>query len=488
MLVLLAADLPLGPWDLVRVDQPDAPGADATSAYGSVLLAPPEAGRWKVEPVPEVDAWHGEEASTAMNAVDWRLDGATGQGVKVAVFDVQWFGAEVDPDVLGPVETHDCYTTPTCLVPMDTTRPRFAYEEGNHGYGCAQTLHDVAPDAELHLVRVNGQTTLENAVDWAIREHVDVVSMSMSFFNTSFYDGSGALSEIADRLRQHDILFVVSSGNYARGHWMGTWSDVDGDHRLDHDIALDLGPGKTNFYVTWDQFRDCGASDIDVRVVDDHGNIFGRGEDRQDVGAAHCEPVERVSADIPEEGSYHLELRLIRGVSADLHLDVIATDIAFAGSIAEGSGADPQAAASVFSVGAVKADGYFDNGPEPFSSRGPTADGRQKPDIAGPDGLSVDAYGAVGFYGTSAATPAVAGAIALILSDDPGLTPIEASRRLQDWALSDNIQWQSRDEALGAGKAHLPERDDMPDPCGRGPLMLPLYLLPASLCRRRHRR
>ena len=55
-----------------------------------------------------------------------------------------WFGATVDPDVLGEVTTHDCYATPSCLVPMDTFRPRFGYEEGSHGYGCAETLHDIA--------------------------------------------------------------------------------------------------------------------------------------------------------------------------------------------------------------------------------------------------------------------------------------------------------------------------------------------------------
>jgi hypothetical protein len=483
--VLFAADLPLGIWDLVRVDQPNHPDADATSAYGSVLLAPPATGPWRIEPVPEIDAWRGEEASDAMNASEWQDSGFTGRGVRVAVFDVQWFGAEADPDVLGAVDTHDCYTTPTCLVPMDTFRPRFGYEEGVHGYGCAQVVHDVAPGAELHLVRVNGQTTLENAVDWAIREHVDVVSMSMSFFNTSFYDGSGPISEIADRLRQHDILFVVSAGNYARGHWAGVWSDGDGDGWLDHDIALDLGEGRSSFYVTWDQFRSCGATDFDAWVVDDQGFIYGRSEQRQDADADRCEPVERVSASVPADGRYHLKIRQVRGASVGVRLNVLSTDAAVVDSHVDGSGADPQVASSVFSVGAVRADGYLTNAAESFSSRGPTADGRMKPDIAGPNGLTVEAYGATGFYGTSASAPAIAGAIALIMEQDPTLSPIEAAGRLQSWALSDNISWEARDTALGAGKAHLSTLDAPSGVCGGAASMSALFLLPLALFRRR---
>ena len=50
----------------------------------------------------------------------------------------------------------------------------------------AEVIRDIAPDADIHLVRVLGQTSLENAVDWAIREDVDFISMSLPFFNESF--------------------------------------------------------------------------------------------------------------------------------------------------------------------------------------------------------------------------------------------------------------------------------------------------------------
>jgi hypothetical protein len=461
------------------------------SATGAVLLEPPPPGtKWRHEEVPHVDAWPAEEAIEALNADVWHETGATGAGVKVAVFDLQWFGSEADPDVLGDVETHDCWASPTCEPAMDTFLPRFSHEEGVHGYGCAQVVRDVAPDAEIHLVRVNGETTLENAVDWAIREGVDVVSMSLSFFNTSFYDGTGPVNGHMDRLAAAGVLMVASSGNYARGHWMGPYTDGNDDGRMDLDgedgLWVHLGTGSARgIYVSWNQFRYCGLTDLDVWLRDEAGNVIGRSDQVQSADADSCAPVERLSGYVEEEGWYRLEIVQRAGPVANLSVNVLVTDGSVLDSMAEGSMTDPSSHPAVLGVGAVRADGYLWNEPEGFSSRGPTSDGRPKPDIAGPDGLSTDAYGPVGFYGTSAATPAVAGAVALVLSDDPTLTPFEAARHLEGWALGDSATFESPDPRWGAGKARLPVRDGAPSPCGERPLLLPLFLLPVRWLRRR---
>ena len=64
-----------------------------------------------------------------------------------------------------------------------------------------------------------------------------------------------------------------------------------------------------------------------------------------------------------------------------------------------------------------------------FSSRGPTLDGRVKPDIAAIDGVSVTGAGSFGalFFGTSAAAPHLGGLAALLLQSAPCLLNRTAS-------------------------------------------------------------
>ena len=60
---------------------------------------------------------------------------------------------------------------------------------------------------------------------------------------------------------------------------------------------------------------------------------------------------------------------------------------------------------------------------EPFSSQGPTLDGRVKPDVTGIDGVSVSGAGGFGtlFFGTSAGVPHLGGVAALLLQGTPCL-------------------------------------------------------------------
>ena len=72
---------------------------------------------------------------------------------------------------------------------------------------------------------------------------------------------------------------------------------------------------------------------------------------------------------------------------------------------------------------------------ESFSSRGPTTDGRIKPDIVGADRGDSVSYGVNGFAGTSQASPHVAGLAALVLQRYPGYTPEQVATYLKNKAL-----------------------------------------------------
>lgn len=471
----------------VRVDDPAWPGAVERSLTGAVLDAPPPAGvAWRSDGEVVLDGVPDAISLDALNAPAWHDAGYLGQGVRVAVLDLQWQALE-DAGLDLVDGTADCATHLSCEVAIDLRRARAGFESGRHGSACAEIVRSVAPDAEIHALRVTGFTSFENAVDWAIRHDMQLLSMSMSFFNNSFYDGRGEFDALFGRLEAAGVLLVTSAGNYAQQHWEGPWIDADADGRLDMDggngIWLQLpGNGRRTVEVNWNEHRSCGRSDLDVWVFDDEGFVVGRGEDRQRVDADSCAPIERVQVEASYSGLYRLEVHGRRVAESNLRVAMFTRQGVVQGGVRAGSFADPSAYPLAFVVGAVRGSNYLLNGIEAFSSEGPTRAGLAKPDIAGPNGLSTRSYGAEGFFGTSASTPAVAGAIALVLSRYPELTPRQAAERLQGWAVgSDAVD----DPRWGAGKARLPMPEPQDPGCGRRALWAGLF--PVVVLGRRRR-
>jgi Subtilisin-like serine proteases len=94
-----------------------------------------------------------------------------------------------------------------------------------------------------------------------------------------------------------------------------------------------------------------------------------------------------------------------------------------------------------------------------FSSRGPTRDGRIKPDVVAPGYFVLGPLAGTTRYilypGTSMATPVVAGLVALILEDNPNLTVDEVRNILISQALSDDFTGALPNNIYGYGKAFL---------------------------------
>jgi len=130
-----------------------------------------------------------------------------------------------------------------------------------------------------------------------------------------------------------------------------------------------------------------------------------------------------------------------------------------------------------------------------FSARGPTSDGRVKPDVLMPgvDIVSCRAQGAgmgtpvdalyTRSSGTSMATPHVAGVAALLLEAFPDLSPGQIKERLmntaKDLGLEANTQGEGRADAYQAylGEPHAPP---LPPPGAPGCLVSVLQLLMAG--------
>ena len=148
----------------------------------------------------------------------------TGSGVKVAVIDVGFKGlslAHLNGDIPYNVKTRD-FTG----MGLET--------EHYHGTACAEIVCDMAPHAELHLLKVYDEVDGYNARDYCVDNNIDIISMSIGTFGTGPGDGTGPLDEAYDELRQDGILTVASAGNQAvyespggsfGGHWEGTFYD-----------------------------------------------------------------------------------------------------------------------------------------------------------------------------------------------------------------------------------------------------------------------
>ncbi|MGB7291459.1 MAG: S8 family serine peptidase [Thermodesulfobacteriota bacterium] len=72
----------------------------------------------------------------------------------------------------------------------------------------------------------------------------------------------------------------------------------------------------------------------------------------------------------------------------------------------------------------------------PYSSRGPTNDGRIKPELVAPDGVTTTVPGFIPFFGTSAAAPHAAGVAALILEAEENLPMAKSGSMLTNQKLS----------------------------------------------------
>jgi serine protease AprX len=151
-----------------------------------------------------------------------------------------------------------------------------------------------------------------------------------------------------------------------------------------------------------------------------------------------------------------------QAVNAAVALGVVAVVAAGNSGDAPGTVTSPGTAAGALTVGAVAEHSNPAGTPRhddgiwlaAFSSRGPTADGRMKPDVTAP-GVTVtsaDAGTGAGYVtmsGTSMATPYVAGAVALGLEAHPSATPAQVRAALTGTAR--DVGAAGADNEYGAG-------------------------------------
>jgi hypothetical protein len=342
-------------------------------------------------------------------------EGATGENVSVGVVDVTGFDTESDA-LAGRVREARAFGEASV-----------SGDSASHGTAAAETVARIAPDADLSLATVDSPTSYRRAVEWLVAQKVDVIVAPVSFYGMPG-DGTSSVAEVAARATEEGVVFVSPTGNLARSHWSGRYRSVEnGTVTFGGSVRNYVrGDGRdVTVWLSWDRAH--RGQDYTAKLYWTDGKrsrLVARSSPYPGDGV----PNERIVARV-QSGSYYLTVEgPANATGARLELSSPTHD--FQHVRADESLVAPASARSVLTVGAYDTDG---GRVEPFSSRGPTLDGRNGVDLVAPSHPAVT--DAEGFEGSSAATAYAGGIATLLLDERPGLSPRAVERRLETTAL-----------------------------------------------------
>ena len=484
-------------------------GADYIEAYVPVSLLPSASQQEGVSnirtiiPPQPVQGAIVSEGVKAHGVPAWHAAGFKGKGVKIGVLDVGFEGfAYLMGSELPSTAQWRCYTDVGVFTtdPNDCIPDYYPESARLHGTAVTEAIFDIAPEAEYYIANLYSLGDLLDTVAWMKTQDVDVINASVGFAFDGPGDGTSPFANSplnsVDEAVAGGIIWVNAAGNGTWSNWFGPFADrnANGVHDFSatsddcNGVRIQLGPLDTfTAQLRWDDSWGGAASDLDLYLMPLSGSTFNRSdavaksETVQDGGTDDF-PYEWINisyGDIPD-GVYCLAVNkykgdapswiqiLLWGAASTLehytpdHSITNPAESANPGLLAAGAAGRSASTRNPFDTTII----------EPFSSRGPTTDNRIKPDIVGADaGQSVtyrternpNGY----FFGTSQASPHVAGLAALVIQryHDQGLSPAQVARYLKNHAEERGVA--GADNTWGHGFARLPPSDvptPMPSP------------------------
>jgi hypothetical protein len=334
----------------------------------------------------------------------------------------------------------------------------------DHGLACAEIVHDMAPDADLWLVNFDTDVEEGAAVDWLVQQGVQVISYSLGWYNAGAGDGTGPICADVDFTASRNILWASAAGNAATDHWEGSFSDPDADGWLNfsgadrylefHVQAFDGVDVSLNWkdWGTWNGWDYTGTDqDYDLYLYLKQGTTWKLVDSSTNAQTGGQWPTEDIFGWFTDhDATWAVSIKRVRGTKPVL-LELFASgnDTPIEYAVAAHSIVIPADSDSAIAVGATD---WEDDSCHYYSSQGPTHDGRIKPDLMAPSGVSTATYGRWNFYGTSASAPHVAGACGLFR----GRTPFSAKQvrtLLENRAI--DLGPPGKDNQFGSGRLNL---------------------------------
>jgi len=384
------------------------------------------------------------EGVALTNAVGYHSAGYEGQNTKVAVIDLGFNELEM---------VQNAGELPSNVITKDFTGTGLT-TGSNHGTKIAEIVYDMAPRAQLSFIKIADEVDLENAKDYCITEGEDIINHSWGWPNTNFTDGTGLICDIANDAQSHNILWANAAGNAAREHYQDFFTDVNSDswHEFapgDETNPIQVLGDDITIFLTWDAWPTT-KQDYDLYLYDSDFNLVASSTNAQ---TGTQPPTEKVVYTPSYYGTYNIMIHKFSATgNEELKLFTFNCDLQY--HTPAYSLWPPADATGVMSAGAIDQANWETGPQESYSSQGPTNDGRVKPDISGPDGVSRYAGGSVGRgYGTSYAAPHVAGAASLLLSRYPTYTADQLQLTLENWAV--DMGTPGKDDIYGYGRLML---------------------------------
>jgi hypothetical protein len=420
------------------------------------------------------------EGLEATAADTWHSAGFTGTGVKLAVVDAGFIG-------LASLKSQD--EIPSSAIEVDFTGS--GMESGtSHGCSCAQIVYDLAPGAEMYLLKVSDASDMEAAADYCIENGISVVSYSLGFDCINFHDGTAPSSVAAHPVETvnragsngtNDILWVTAAGNEQVQHAMIEWRDQDSNGFLDwntSDYSLNQiwnngnpVPAGTQIsgYLTWNRWPTTDQ-DFDFLLMKNTGSGWEQADYSNGYQDGAQAPYEIIDYTVTEPGDYAFVVKKYSASSSPRFiLRTYPYEIFYYGydnynSPSPGSISIPGDAASAFTAGAVDQSDYATGPLETYSSLGPGNGAYTgnpvvtKPDICGPDGVLTES--GERFWGTSAATPHIAGLSALVKERFPAYDNHQIKAFIENHGL--DLGTTGKDNSYGSGTCIMATTNDPP--------------------------
>ena len=421
-------------------------------------------------------AGHGPAAHLS---AAWNQAGYSGQGVKVGIIDshpaFNGFQGLMGTELPSTVQAR-CYTD-IGVFTRNVADCEDAEGGGNHGTLVAEAVVDIAPDVSLYIANAQSRGDIRNAVDWMVSEGVKVIVQSETYVFDGPGDGtspsSDSLLRTVDRAVAGGVVWVNNAGNNARRTWFvrAPFMDRDSDGFIefaafDEVNSMNLEAGdRVVVQLRWDGSWGGATRDLDLYIQNDAGLLVAFSVDPQSGADGHI-PREVIAANVLRSGRYGVVVEHANGGVPDWIQLMVWGVPSIERYTKNGSIGNPAESANpgMLAVGAAHWDDV--RAIEPYSSRGPTPDGRvkPKPDIVGADcGATalrpLNEYNS-GFCGTSQAAPHVAGLAALVRQRFPDYTPEQVANYLKDNA--EQRETPDPNNTWGHGFAKLPPPDGTP--------------------------